>query len=214
MDEYKTIVEKYYDTDDKALADEYCKKFWLDSGEYKKDWKPIQDTIFNSSAKSISDGVIKTGFFIIPFIGGGVFSEEEFVLWKECMQHVGDSEFVVVQSRMRDAGIRVWDNKKQQYKDDHWHHFKFSVDVTWKEITSGGIFSEEMICSPMREWFIFGDSGMWGRYDANEHDSPIDIIGVHPTYEDFFSSKLQLDEKFKNDVKKYIPDVYKKWIDW
>ena len=126
----RTVPDKIY-----PQAKQYLEKYWLDEEEYMTYWKPIQDRIFNSKAKWLPDMMFVPGFELMPLIGGRVFAEggKDFLLLQSCMRELGDRYFVIVENY---AYIyENYDNPGIPLRA------RYPVEVTWKEMLSGGTLS-------------------------------------------------------------------------
>ncbi len=152
---------------------EYLQKYLLPDSEYLSEWAAIQKNIFDLAAKAPPEPIFKANYELLFQLGGGLFSEEEFASFKDCMLVTHDSHFVVLEN-MPDLPPRF--------------KFFFPSNITWEEINSGGIVSQELIQRPIRDFFVFGNSGLWGKYSSDQFS--LEIIGVIPRYTGVFRQLL------------------------
>jgi len=66
-----------------------------------------------------------------------------------------------------------------------------------------------MIESIHKEFFVFGESGLWGKYSASDYKYPIDIIGFKPEYQAIFQDEFCQNEADLKDIQNNLPDLYK-----
>ncbi|MBX7226398.1 MAG: hypothetical protein K1X55_10230 [Chitinophagales bacterium] len=164
--EYNLIFEKFAFPETKALTKGYLDKYWLSELEYNAKWKPIQDTIFVKDFDWFPNNPINP-MFSFKILGGGLlFTEKTFNKLIEFSKEFSDRYFVIIED----------DNNS-------FLRFKFPTNVCWNEInmiSNGNIETEgmsyELFGRPIRNYYVFGDSGHWGKYVANDLDNPIDII--------------------------------------
>ena len=110
-----------------------------------------------------------------------------------------------------DYAVKYYDNPGYPYK------VKYPVNITWEEISSGGFVSDEIIEGfGIKEYFVFGESGIWGKYDANDdiiNCRPLHMLGFSKAYTSLFVEKfknyLDEDEELKAQVKSWLPPAYK-----
>ncbi len=84
----------------------------------------------------------------------------------------------------------------------------YSAKITWQEIISGNFISTVLFNFPEKEYFVFGDSGFWGKYSANEYRYPLEIIGFKREYQSLFSKQyksLMITDEKKREIKELIP---------
>jgi len=184
---------------DRRLAEEYLRKYWLPEHEYLSVWKPIQDKIF-VQGKRLPDLVYRPEFDIFALRGGCLFLEEDFLQLQKAIQKIGDDFFVVIQ-------------QSQEFTEgEPMFRMKFPAHITWKEMTSGNYISAVLFEMGYNEYFVFGESGNYGKYAANDHEYPLDIIGFKPELTSVFTDQFK---KLKEDRKKiweWLPQKYKKLI--
>jgi hypothetical protein len=183
----------------KKLAEEYLQKYWLPEQEYLSVWKPMQDKVF-VQGKSLPNLIYHPEFEMIVANGGCLFVEEDFKQLQKAVQDVGEKYFAVVQN------IQEYTGGEPMFR------LKFPVDITWKELTSGNYISAVLLEMSLNEYYVFGASGKWGKYSANDYERPIDIIGFKPEYSSLFRDKLKQSEEERQEIIEWLPPNYKELI--
>jgi hypothetical protein len=62
-------------------------------------------------------------------------------------------------------------------------------------------------------FFVFGDSGRWGKYAASDyHYTPLDIIGFKSELADIFREQFKQPKEDWEEIQKRLPQKYKKII--
>jgi hypothetical protein len=184
---------------DKKLAEEYLQKYWLAKEEYLNVWKPIQDKIFVQD-KGLPELVYRAEFEMIALRGGCLFLEEDFKQLQKAMQEVGEEYFVIVQH-------------SQDFTDgEPMFRMKFPVNITWEELTSGNYISAVLLEMSYNEYFVFGKSGNWGKYSANDYEYPLDIIGFKPELAHIFQEYFRQPKEEQEEIREWLPQEYKELI--
>lgn len=183
----------------KDLAEKYLQKYWLEEQEYQKVWKPIQNTIFNQG-KSLPDLIYRPEFELIALRGGCLFTQEDFEQLQKAMQEVGDDHFVVIQ------------NSQEFTEGEPMFRMKFPVNTTWDELASGNYISAVLLEMSYNEYYVFSESGKWGKYSANDYEQPLDIIGFKPEYEPVFRKGFEQPPEEWEEIKEWLPPKYKEII--
>jgi len=160
----------------KKIATEYLQKYWLPEEEYQQIWKPIQDKIFTQG--SLPNLVFTPEFEMIALRGGCLFVEEDFKQLQKAMQENGEEHFVIIQ------------HSQDFTEGEPMFRMKFPVNITWEELTGGNYISAVLFEMSYNEYFVFGASGKWGKYSANDYDHPLDIIGFKPELASIFKLLL------------------------
>jgi hypothetical protein len=62
---------------------------------------------------------------------------------------------------------------------------------------------------PHKEYFVFGETGNWGRYVANDYESPLDILGFKREVANIFRSKFALSEAEEREIAGILPPAYR-----
>jgi hypothetical protein len=198
MKDYYEQLNTFVEDETREQTTSYFDKYWLNKEEYIEKWLPIQNKIFDSKAKYFPDMMFNSDFQLIALRGGLIFTEEDFYLLQNCMNQTGDKYFVIVQNC----------SEENPHQEQPPLRFKYPANVTWDELMSGGLVSLELFQYPFKEYFVFGDTGTWGKYVANDYEKPLDIIGFKKNYSEVFKRNFkQLIEP--EIITEWLPDVYK-----
>jgi hypothetical protein len=198
MMDYEKQLNFYYEDESREQTASYFEKYWLDRKEYIDKWLPIQNTIYDGAGNVFPDVKFKSEFEIIALRGGLIFTEEGFALLQQCMLQIGDSHFVIVENA----------NEYEPHHGEPILRFKYPANITWDELTSGGYVSLELFQIPVKEYFVFGDTGTWGKYVANDYVYPLDIIGFQKEYAEVFREHFE--PLIELEVyTKWLPNAYK-----
>jgi len=183
----------------KCKAEEYLQKYWLPKQEFEKGWKPIQDKIFIQN-QSLPELIYSSEYELIALRGGCLFVEEDFRQLQKVMQEMGDSHFVIIQhSQEFTAGEPMF-------------RMKFPVNITWDELTSGNYISAILLEMSYNEYYVFSESGNWGKYSANDYENPLDMMGFKPEYEQIFRKYFNLPTEEWDEIKEWLPPKYKELV--
>ena len=159
-----------YSTDQSV---EKCKiffeKYWLTKDELKVSWNKLKELIFNSTAESLPDLMFRNGFLVYPTVARSIFnSEKDFNLLQECWEVTGDKSFVIIQNDK--SRVKSFNLDENKYEQEPLIRFKFPSDISWQDLKS-----EPMsIDMHTGDFYVFGDSGSWGRYVSTEYVEPIE----------------------------------------
>jgi hypothetical protein len=183
---------------DRDAATAYMNKYWLSDTEYESIWQPIERTIFHQR-KTLPEMVFRDNFDIIACVGGVLMEESDVPNFRSCMNLTGDHEWVVVE------------NLFERQQSHHWPPFrmKYPRSITWEELMSGNYISSVLFEWPGREYFIFGNSGVWGMYAASDYIHPLNIIGYRPEYASSFKTAFALSDEERLEIADWIPPVYR-----
>ena len=183
----------------RELAEKYLQKYWLEEVEYQKEWKAIQNKIFKQDV-SLPDLVFRLELEMIALRGGCLFVEEDFMQLQKVMQEVGDKYFVVVQ------------DSQEFTEGEPMFRMKFPVNITWDELISGNYISSVLLEMTYNNYFVFGDSGRWGKYSATDYEMPLDIIGFEPEYGYIFKAQFKQSSEEWAEIRGWLPSSYKEII--
>lgn len=176
-------------------AEAYLEKYWLSKKEYDEHWKPIQDAMFTNQEKGLPDLKFTKSYEMLTLRGGVLFEEKDFLQLQSCMNQVGDKYFVVIENSFGDIDkplIRV----------------KFPVDITWKDLMSGSFISDVIIDCDINEYFVFGESGAWGKYAANDYIHALDIVGFKKEYSSLFREVFKVLSEEDTEISEWVPKGY------
>jgi hypothetical protein len=191
MKDYQKRLDQFTNNTDKKKIEEYMKKYWLNRQELNTTWLPIKNSVFTHDFH-YPDQVFNTSFDTIISIGFFALAEDDLKQFQECIKVTGDKYFVLVEDYDEEIDPVVVNDGRDKYTQIS-TRLKYPSDISWEEIKSGDWFSKEVFEGPVRDFFIFGDSGLWGKYAGNDQEYELDIIGYDKKYTDVFQ------EQFKNN---------------
>lgn len=170
MDFFESSIEGYsaeFLTQDDIT---YLCKYWIDADVLSSKWSSVLTSSF--SVRNLDVG-IAPGKSVDVRMGGVLFVEDEFKLFKFLAVESGANEFAVIE----DVGQQDWGELSQL----NFFRFSFPLSVDWGEITKSCQLAEDVFSRPIRAFFVLTDNGQIGKYVNNDADPP---------YELFFEQKL------------------------
>lgn len=211
MDEYKEIVDKYsldgYDMYSKRItrdewgdvsaARKYLDKYWLPLSEYNRQGKLIQNMIFVNQVDGLPKLSFAKEYEILALGGGCLFTKEDFTALQECILEIGEKSFFIIEN---DFGGTLGEPSLRM---------KFPANISWEELFSGNFVSSIIIESIHKEFFVFGESALWGKYSAADYEYPFDILGFKLEYRTIFEKRFNQTEVEREEIQKCLPYLYK-----
>ncbi|MEM7174085.1 MAG: hypothetical protein AAF380_02395 [Bacteroidota bacterium] len=190
----------------KKVARSYLEKYFLPEKDYLKKWKPIENTIFQNQDKSLPEMVFQDHFDLLGFLGGCLFQQKYFETLQACMQALGDQHLVII-------------HKPILHEDIPPLRMIYPSSITWSEMMSGNYISYIICESSLDDYFVFSESGLWGKYACTDYYDPNDnnmtelnVIGFQPAYNAIFKKHFKpLQEE---EMKKRLPPLYKNRCKW
>lgn len=219
--DYQEQLDIFFEEETRQQTESYFEKYWLDKNEYLAKWLPIQDSIFNYEAKYLPDMMFNNSFELFPLVGGNIFTaEKDFILLKSCMKLTGDKHFTIIQNK--NVVVEVYYGKNE-YRIHPFLRFKYPTNISWDELMSGGFISSELFQSGYKDYFVFGGSGSWGRYVANDYVQPSNLVSFNPlnimgfkkefseVFKKNFEQLWQLEPEITSEIlfSEWLPDSYK-----
>lgn len=217
--EFSQQLKTFSEDSTRLETEQFLEAYWLGPSELSSKWENVFALIFDKDGRYLPDMMFNLGYELFPLFGGDIFvSESDFKLFKKCMMTAGDRQFAIVQNEQVvietyvDGETKVLPPLK----------LCFPADVSWDELFSGGLLSQELFRGSPNDYFVFGDSGRWGRYVANDYTnarsglvySPLVITGYRPEVRECFSeglSQLRLEEEsisIEDLFSKILPENY------
>jgi hypothetical protein len=181
----------------RQVAENYLERYWLSSAEYERTWKQQQDRIFSNQEVGLPEMVFQSGYELQVARGGCLFVQEEFVRLQECTRAIEEKFLFVIENTF---GGRV---KEPIFR------MKFPSGICWGELTSGNFASAILLEMPHKEYFVFGESGTWGKYVANDFEFPLDILGFTREVADVFRDKFRRSAAEEREIAQFLPPAYK-----
>ena len=212
--DFQEMLDIIYDDAVRTQAENYFVKYWLDKDEYFSKWLLIERSIFDPWARHLPDLMFNNGFELFPLVGGDIFvSKEDYSCLQRCMAETGDDYFVIIQ------------NRNVVVEGFPFTRFKYPAKSTWDELMSGGIIGSEHFNNGCKDYFVFGDSAVWGRYVANSWIAPenrtglnpVNIMGFRKEYSEIFRKnfeRIRLQEpQITPEIlfNEWLPDSYKEY---
>lgn len=211
MKEYSAILEVFSDEGyrmysrivppshwgDRQGAEDYLKRYWLSSDEYERKWKQVQDRVFINQEIGLPQMVFASGYLLQASRGGCLFVQDEFVRLQKCTKAVSEQFLFVIENTF---GGRV---KEPIFR------MKFPTSISWDELAGGNFASAILLEMPHKEYFVFGESGSWGKYVANDYESPLDILGFKREVASVFRNKFRPSEVEEREIALVLPPAYK-----
>jgi len=186
---------------DKKVAENYLERYWLSENEYRSIWEPIQKQIFVHEKDGLTNFIFADGFKIFAFRGGCLFDQEDFERLQRCFTAIGESYFVIVENSFGNQEL------VPRFR------MKFPTVIDWKELISGNFVSSILVEMPHKEYFVFGNSGGWGKYVANDYKDPLDILGFKPEHGTVFYEELRTSAEENAEIYTWLPQLYKKRLE-
>jgi hypothetical protein len=190
MSEYDQQLNQFFDVPDYEKCAKYFNKYWLNEKDLLEKWLPAKNKVFKETFKcrsneEICNNLFKENIYFLPFIGGNIFNKESFLVLQSFMREIGERYFVVLEDYdIKDpptyADVKPGNTFAGQeiliLKPFLKNQFIFPVDIPWDEISDGSSVAEELF-SMFRQYYILGDSAIWGKYIYNDYP-PFKLIGV------------------------------------
>jgi hypothetical protein len=181
----------------RQIAEEYLERYWLSSAEYNRAFKQVQDRIFINQDAGLPQIVFAPDYELQFSRGGCLFVQEEFVKLQECTQAISEQFLFVIENTfgglVREPVFRM----------------KFPTGISWDDLTKGNFVSAILFEMPHKDYFVFGETGTWGRYVANDYTYPLYILGFKQEVAPVFQNKFMLSETEERDIAESIPLAYK-----
>lgn len=205
---FQNILALFLEPYAQTQSQRFLEKFWLSDKEISNDWEAVKNTIFSKDFKRLPDILYDKDFEIIAQRGGTLFIENEYLLLQECMKIAGDNFFVLIENKF----IR-----ERTGSDLPYLQFKFPVTTSWEELNNGNEnypdIAHDLLWVMNKEFFVFGDSGKWGKYAACDYfETPLDLIGFRSELSPIFQEYFKQPKKDLKEIKAWLPHEYKKRV--
>lgn len=183
MKDFETALAYFSESNTQDKTTKFFEKYWLSSEQLHSVWDPIIINVFglrsNAAPKNKID--FNDKFFVLQLIGGLTLIESELLKLQHCFKATGDTYFAVIED---------YDENNPPHSAGPSLRFVFPSDVKWTELTGGGYISIELFGMSHKNYFILGNSGLWGKYAANDWKTPQEFFGFHPNLESIFRSQF------------------------
>lgn len=155
---------------------QFLNQYLISEAEFDQTWKKRMFSIFRKHL-IFPEYIFTQEYEVITFGGGILFFEEEFSLLQRCLEKTSDKWLLVIEDSPLKHTNRLL--------------LKFPYDIKWESLMSGGMLSFEIFERPIRNYFVFGDSQLWGKYVGSDYEKPQDVLGfkkeVAFIFSDYFS---------------------------
>jgi hypothetical protein len=212
----KKTLDEFYDNADPLEvypeSKEYLEKYWLNEEEYVSHWQPLQARIFDSKVDFVQEGrIFLPEFKLMTLSGGCTFGKKDFLRLQACMRALGEEYFVVIENTALSYGDYKAYKKEKDKISGKPLKFKYPVAIKWEELDTGDRLTDLMLCVVEdREFYVFGESGLWGKYAANAYSvskkfpsvlsnlgfgktsAPLDILGFKNECAALFQEKFHM----------------------
>jgi hypothetical protein len=193
-EKYQNQVDAYSFPDNIKETQEYLGRYWLQEQEYLSKWKNVQGLIFQLD-KVFPNMVIKSEFELLVRQGGLLFEQEEFELLKDCIRLSKDNFLFIIED---------YDELNPPHESGPLLRFKYPTNIAWSEINIGEGISYELFQRPVRNYYVFGDSGKWGKYVANDFDTPVDIYCFKTEFKSVFRENFKVTKEESKELKELL----------
>lgn len=182
----------------RSVAEKYLERYWLPNHEYDSVWKQVQNQIFINQNIRLPEMVFKSGYELYPLLGGCLFEKIDFLNLQKCFSAFSEKNFFVIENS--------FDNNGPFFR------MKFPADISWSELMSGNFVSSIMMEMPHKDYFVFGESGKWGKYVANDHEIPVEIFGFKNEISNIFKEHFSVLTEEMIELTAVLPAVYFKSV--
>ncbi|WP_191018316.1 hypothetical protein [Treponema zioleckii] len=187
----------------------YLDKFWLFEEEMYEVWIPLKDKIFKfpslyEKERSCLD-FFSSNFATYTITGGCLFSKKSYKNLTKIMKKMKEKYLIIIEDYLNPNA--------PPHTDGPALHFKIPVGLKWSNFYIKELqICEELIKRPVRNFFVFGDSGNWGKYIANDFEWPLEITGYSPELKKIFKKHFYFPKKYRKDLLSERSDCAEKII--
>jgi len=176
----------------------YLEKYFVPDEEYLAYADSVMSEVFDLNAK-FPDFVFKHSFFL-TLKGGALFTFKDLEKIKECMRRTGDTCFLVFED---------YDELSPPHSSGPALRFKYPNNIEWELMCINDGISYELFKRPIRNFYVFGNTGKWGRYVANDSETPLDIFGFDKEFRGVFEHNYNDPIIGQNEILEWLPPAYK-----
>ncbi|MFT4778211.1 MAG: hypothetical protein ACJAU0_002323 [Flavobacteriales bacterium] len=140
----------------------------LDFEQYKSVWFERRQSIFGVKSSCSDLPLFSKEFYIKPLVGGCLFDKEDFESLQKCMDLFGDNYFVIEEDNGLTKGSDFSIHRSPRLR------FIYPSDIKFEDLflLDPDLGHTEVIGyelnSPVRNYFVYGDSMKWGKYVGND----------------------------------------------
>ena len=203
-------IEKLSREENRARDEAYMQRYTIDPEEYQQKWLPIRTSIFDLKAGWWPEMVFQPGFEFIFCLRETVILPSQFTRLQECMQALGEKEFVLIESESLFEHAYKYHDKNLLWPPCK---LKLPTHITYPELIDTGydILSHFIDGLGIHDYFIFSESGKWGIYspgDDGREGTTLFTIGFHKDVAPIFVKKfkdLTPDREKKHILARFLP---------
>lgn len=132
------------------------------------EWDDLKNAVFKASFQTedyrYPTTVFNEGFISSCKTGGCLFDKNGYEALQKSLVSLGE-EYLYIE-------------KVQEFYDPKPLRFCFPVQLSWKELISGGYFASFLCFYFHGFFFLFGPSAKWGVFVANDAEHDVEILGI------------------------------------
>lgn len=209
MKAYQAHLDRFGDSLEVDRIEQYLSRYFLTDKVFSEKYQHIFSKLFNSTAEFFGDYVFNDNLSLLFQPGGGLFSKDEFMALQHCMTILGDKNLVVTEhySVSKPPRYLGFENGREIEFILPKNQFCFPSTISWEEFTNGAEFTNELFAA-IRNYFVFGDSGKWGKYVLNDDDWPIDVYCFEEAEGLLFRNNFRVDPQDYLEIVSHLPIRY------
>ena len=136
----------------------FLQKYALDDDTFRKECAPVMQEVFRLNEKrgfnlqemSVAE-LFQDGFHAFAYFTSHIFLDKEhFMLTQSIGKQLGDNYLYIIEEDGDDPDIAF--------------RLRFPMDISWEELCSGGCISDVLFKGMEKCYYVFGDSGRWGKW--------------------------------------------------
>jgi hypothetical protein len=183
MKDYQSVLDRYAFPKTYARSETYLKSFWLTHSQYVSRIQAMRCAIFKEGVFTPDAFAFNENFNSYETVGGVLFVKDDYVQLQQCLTKTEDKTIFVIED---------FDTANPPHTSGPPFRMQYPKASTWQVIypDEEGI-SYELFGRPVRNYFVFGDSGLWGKYAGSDWQDPVDIWAFSPEVEDVFLEGLE-----------------------
>lgn len=143
----------------------YINRYWISEERFFSYWSAIIGACFHDDEVGVKVSQAKQWY---TGLGGVIFEEDEFELFKEAAKAGGAQQFCVIE----EIGGLNW----SRYLGAKFFRFDFPVDIEWDEMARSSVIAADVFLRPIRRFFVVVDNGLMGKYVNNDDEVPYEMI--------------------------------------
>ena len=142
----------------------FLERYAMNDADYKNECLTVMRQIFKQSPSEMfrihhhsAYDMFQDRFHLFVNIGGTLFGEDDYTLIQAIGKSFGDKYWYIVEDETCEQDVDV------AFK------LRFPIDISWQELISGGCISDVVFNMFHNNYYVFGDSGCWGRWSDCEN---------------------------------------------